>query len=458
MHCPAGRPGAAELGRPVVGRPGGVAEHRCFSVGGRHRRAATWGLPAGDQARRAGDAGRGQTWMGPAGRAGRSVCRPGSLSLGIDRRQDLAVRGRQARPLLRPTRLARRLAVTGDRRAVAISSAIRSPRRSAWASTPCCSIRRALAPRRSRAGAGRVPRVVYASCDPGTFARERTCVQPADTGWRNCCRSTSSCGRRSRADCAVRPAPLRSGNSEAEDGQGDDVRPDGKVAVVTGGSRGIGRSICEQMAAHGAKVVVSSRKLPACEEVVKGIKAKGGEATPWPPASPTRRSSRTPSPPAQGLRQDRHHGVQRRLQSLLRAADRAEGGGVRQDHAEQRHVQPVADEHGRTGDGRAEGRRVHRRVVDRRADRLGAHRGLQHEQGGRPLPGEVARWMGQAQHPGERHRARPDPDRLRQGCGTTPTSAGPTRARPRSSASASPTTSAAAVFLASKAGNFVCGQ
>src|SRR5260370_34957418 len=53
----------------------------------------------------------------------------------------------------------------------------------------------------------------------------------------------------------------------------------GRVAVVTGASRGIGRSICEQMAAHGAKVVVSSRKLPACEEVVTGIKARGGEAT-----------------------------------------------------------------------------------------------------------------------------------------------------------------------------------
>jgi len=52
----------------------------------------------------------------------------------------------------------------------------------------------------------------------------------------------------------------------------------GKVAVITGASKGIGRAIAERMAEHGAKVVISSRKLDACEEVAKGIRARGGEA------------------------------------------------------------------------------------------------------------------------------------------------------------------------------------
>jgi NAD(P)-dependent dehydrogenase (short-subunit alcohol dehydrogenase family) len=52
----------------------------------------------------------------------------------------------------------------------------------------------------------------------------------------------------------------------------------GKVAVITGASKGIGRAIAERMAEHGAKVVISSRKLDACEEVARGIRDRGGEA------------------------------------------------------------------------------------------------------------------------------------------------------------------------------------
>ena len=52
----------------------------------------------------------------------------------------------------------------------------------------------------------------------------------------------------------------------------------GRTAIVTGSSRGIGRSIAETLARMGARVVVSSRKAEACEPVAAGIRERGGEA------------------------------------------------------------------------------------------------------------------------------------------------------------------------------------
>jgi len=54
----------------------------------------------------------------------------------------------------------------------------------------------------------------------------------------------------------------------------------GKVALVTGSSRGIGQAIVTRMAEHGAKVVVSSRKAEPCENIAAAINmryGKGGE-------------------------------------------------------------------------------------------------------------------------------------------------------------------------------------
>lgn len=54
----------------------------------------------------------------------------------------------------------------------------------------------------------------------------------------------------------------------------------GKVALVTGGSRGLGRAMCLGLAAAGADVIVVSRKLENCETVAEAIRGKGRRALP----------------------------------------------------------------------------------------------------------------------------------------------------------------------------------
>ncbi|AFU98900.1 SDR family oxidoreductase [Simiduia agarivorans] len=55
----------------------------------------------------------------------------------------------------------------------------------------------------------------------------------------------------------------------------------GKTAFVSGASRGIGESIARILAAYGAHVIVSSRKVDDCQKVADSINADGGSAEAW---------------------------------------------------------------------------------------------------------------------------------------------------------------------------------
>ncbi len=54
-----------------------------------------------------------------------------------------------------------------------------------------------------------------------------------------------------------------------------DVRLDGRVALITGGSRGIGLAIAQEMAASGARVMISSRKADVLETAVATLDGQG---------------------------------------------------------------------------------------------------------------------------------------------------------------------------------------
>ena len=192
----------------------------------------------------------------------------------------------------------------------------------------------------------------------------------------------------------------------------------GKVAVITGSTRGIGRAIAERMAEHGAKVVISSRKQDVCDSVAKEINDKFGKGTAVAIAA--------------------NISSKENLQNLVNESNRAfgkidvlvcnaasnpyygplagiSGRSVPQDPRQQHRRQQLADQHGGAADDRAQGRLGHHRVLDRR------HQGLDHPRRLRDL--ESRRHAARAQPslriwPAQRsrqlHRAGPDQDRFCQ--------------------------------------------
>src|SRR5437763_1559085 len=109
------------------------------------------------------------------------------------------------------------------------------------------------------------------TCKPRPWPRWARCLRNAASAWCACIMRVVEWHRRIMAQVGARRA-----HGSRTQGGPTRVKLDGKVAIVSGGSRGIGKGIAQRLAVDGARVALTARGSEALQATARGIEAAGG--------------------------------------------------------------------------------------------------------------------------------------------------------------------------------------